>query len=338
MDGPTKRTRRATAADVASLAGVSRSAVSRAFTEGAYLDAEKRERILRAAEEIGYRPNALAAGLQGQQSNLVAIFVGDMPNQYDKEAAARLATGLNAAGKWPIMIGGSDAVAREAASRVLSFPLEAMILRSGSLGADVAATCIKMGVPVISSGRIIEQDGVDNICVRNREGMRDGVAHLIKGGCRSIAYIGGPASFSSAPERRAGCLDALGGMELIAECEGLYTMESGYEAARALMKEHRPDALVCANDAMALGAMTYLREAGFRIPDDIALLGFDDIEMSGWPAFDLTTIRNPIDDMVAAVTELLHRRAVDPAKDGEVILLDTKLVRRGSTRRLLTDR
>lgn len=105
MDSDAKR--RVTAADVAKLAGVSRSAVSRAFTEGAYLAPDKRQLIQKAAQELGYRPNALAAGLQGRRSNLVAIFVGEMANEYDKEVLAKLIAGLNSAGKWPIVIGGS---------------------------------------------------------------------------------------------------------------------------------------------------------------------------------------------------------------------------------------
>ncbi|MFO7804898.1 MAG: LacI family DNA-binding transcriptional regulator, partial [Paracoccaceae bacterium] len=90
-----------TAQDIADLAGVSRSAVSRAFTQGAYIDPGKRARVLKAADDLGYRPNAMAAGLQGARSNLVAIFVGEMANEYDKEVTTALVTGLNGIGKWP---------------------------------------------------------------------------------------------------------------------------------------------------------------------------------------------------------------------------------------------
>lgn len=226
----TGQKRRVTAADVAKLADVSRSAVSRAFTEGAYLDADKKTRILKAADELGYRPNALAASLQGAGSNLVAIFVGEMPNHYDKEVATALINGLNAAGKWPIVVGGSGDAAKAAVQNVLRYPLEAMILRSGSLGADVVSSCLKLGIPVISSGRIVEGPNVDNICVRNREAMAVMTKHLIKQGRRKFAYLSGPGAFWSTGERCGGFEETLKAhnLEPVSRLYGDYTVMSGF--------------------------------------------------------------------------------------------------------------
>lgn len=326
------RKKRITAKDIAQLAGVSRSAVSRAFTDGAYVDADKRARVLDAADKLGYRPNALAAGLQGARSNLVVIFMGETANEYDREVSTALVSGLNSIGKWPIVIGGGGEDARTAVTNVLRYPIEAMILRSGSMDADVLDACDKLSIPVISSGRVLLRPGVDNICCRNREGMTKGANLLIAQGRRRFGLIGGPPSYASSSDRRQGVLDALqkAGLTLQAETTGTYTVQSGYEAVDQLAGLHELDALICANDAMAIGALSALKNSGRDVPKDISVVGFDDIEMAGWPAFGLTTLRNPIDSLVSAVLELLGRRIMTPDKPDETIFLDAALILRES--------
>lgn len=327
-----KRPKRITAEDVARQAGVSRSLVSRAFTEGAYIDPDKREKVLLAAQELGYSPNALAAGLQGARSNLVAIFVGQMPNEYDKEVVAKLVIGLNSIGKWPIVIGGTQKVAREAVDKVLRYPLEAMILRSGSLDEDIVRACGKLNIPVISSGRVLTLPGVDNICCRNQEGMAKATRLLLDRGRRRFGFIGGPESFASSLARRSGVLESLAvaGLPLVAEEMGAFTVQSGFEAARRIVKSTQIDALVCANDAMAIGALTALSEQGLKAPEHVSVVGFDDISMAAWPGFALTTVRNPIEELVTAVVELLQRRTTQPNAPGQTIYLETDLVLRNS--------
>lgn len=323
------RQRRVTAADVAAQAGVSRSAVSRAFTAGSYLDDAKRARILETAEELGYRPNALAAGLKGGQSNIVAIFAGRLSNEYDREVVTRLVEALNAQGRWPIMIAGHGPQAHEALVNVLRYPLETMILRSGSLEQDVVEACTKLHIPVISSGRVIAAPGVDSVCVRNAEGMAQSTELLIARGRRRFAYIGGPSRFGASQARRDGMAKALdaAGLSVVAEAEGGFSYEGGYAAAQQL-GEAQFDALLCANDAMALGALAALRAQGRKVPQDVALIGFDDIAMAAWPGFELTTQCNPVAGLVQTVTDLIHRRADDPARAEEQIWLDTDLILR----------
>ena len=323
--------RRVTAQDVADRAGVSRYAVSRAFTDGGYVEANKRQRIQEAAEALGYRPNALASGLQGGRSDLVAIFVGEMSNEYDKEVVSQLVIGLNAAGKWPIVIGGSEIAARDAVSSVLRYPLEAMILRSGSLDIEIVESCLKLGIPVISSGRVMHQKGVDNICVRNAEGAAAVTRLAIEKGRRRIAYIDGPPHFSSSHDRRSGVFAALAehGLTAITEDVGDFTMLGGQTVTENILKSD-PDAIVCANDAMAVGAIGVIRSRGLRVPEDVAVVGFDDFSISAWSGLSLTTVRNPIDRLVKSVVDLLQRRGADPTKAEETIYLDAELIVRNS--------
>jgi DNA-binding LacI/PurR family transcriptional regulator len=326
-----KPSRRITAEDVAKRAGVSRSAVSRAFTQGAYIDADKRTLVLQAASDLGYRPNALGAGLQGARSNLVAIFVGEIANDYDHEVTAAVVAGLNSIGKWPIVISGSGATARDAVNKVLSYPLEAMILRSGSLDEDIVNTCGKLNIPVISSGRILNLAGVDNVYCRNTEAMQLGTRLLTDKGRRRFGYIGGPENYASAAARRLGVIEALAvaGLALQGEAVGQYTVQSGYDAAMHL-RDLPLDALICANDAMAIGALSALKDQGRSVPRDVSVIGFDNSAMAGWPAFALTTLHNPVDALVAAILELLQKRSATPLKPDETIYLDARLVLRGS--------
>ena len=330
MDSDAKR--RVTAADVAKRAGVSRSAVSRAFTDGAYLAPAKRALIEAAAQELGYRPNAMAAGLQGRRSNLIAIFVGEMANEYDKEVAAKLISGLNEAGKWPIVIGGSGDAARDAVNNVLRYPLEAMILRSGSLSTDISEACGKLGIPVIASGRVLDAAGVDNVCCRNHEGMAKGTELLIQRGRTRFGYIGGPAGFGASAERKSGVIETLdmSGFALHADATGAFTVQSGYDAVMSMKNCAALDALICANDAMAIGALGALRERGRTVPEDISVIGFDDISMAKWPSIQLTTLRNPINGLVSSILDLLDRRQSNPDKASEMIWLDAEVILRAT--------
>ena len=324
--------RRVTAQMVADAAGVSRSAVSRAFTEGAYLDAEKRRKIKEVASDLGYKPNALAAGLQGGRSHLVAIFVGNMRSPYDTAFVRRLVGQLNARNKWPLLIDGGGEQAKSAVAEVLRYPLDALILRGGSMAEEIVTRCAKVGIPMISSGRLVEAPGVDNVCCRNAEGTRLATAALLERGRRRFALIGGPASFYSSGRRRAGVIETLAeqGLSLVAEEPGDYTVEAGHAATLSLLARTQPDALICTNDAMAIGALTAARESGLSVPDDLSIVGFDDIEMASWPTFNLSTVRNPIDISVDRIMELLERRLATPMKPAKTVYTDPTLVLRGT--------
>lgn len=328
-----KRHRRVTAQDVADAAGVSRSAVSRAFTEGTYLDEEKRQRVRAAALDLGYRPNALAAGLQGGRSHLVAIFVGDMRNAYDTEVVTRLVGALNAIQKWPILIdGGGLSSVKEAMGEVLRYPLDALILRSGSMDPAIARECTKLHIPVISSGRVLNHPQIDNVCCRNQEGSHAAAQLLLDRGRVRFGYIAGPAGYSSSSARQDGMIRALAaaGLTPVAVEQGDFTVEGGLAAAERLFERARLDALLCANDAMAIGALGAARARGIDVPNDLSIVGFDDISMARWPGINLTTVCNPIDIYADKVVELLAARLADPEKPSDVAYIDTHLVLRGT--------
>ena len=325
------RPRRITALDVARRAGVSRSAVSRAFSRTAYIDPGKRALILKVAEEMGYRPNALAAGLMRTRSNLVAVVAGEIGNFHDAALVAQLVPALIAAGKWPIVIDGSVDAEELGAPDIFSYPLDAMIVRGGSVDETLVAACAKLNIPLVFSGCIVEADFVDSVCCLNAGGMGMAADLLVQRGRRRFGYIGGPSSWASERERFAGARARLrtAGLEFVACLSADYTFEGGSRAARDLLSAQQLDAVICANDAMALGALTVARqEMGLAVPVDLSITGFDDIGQASWPCFNLTTLRNPVDTMVARIVDLLLTRLAYPTLPGRVAHIEPDLIAR----------
>jgi DNA-binding LacI/PurR family transcriptional regulator len=329
------KSRRVTAKEVAQAAGVSRSAVSRAFTPGAPLDEDKKKKILQVSEQLGYRPNALAAGLQSRgRSNLVAIVTGDLVNHYDSEILAKLMRGLQALGKWPVVLEGAAQISEAQILDVLAYPLDALILRGGSVDESVATHCAKLNIPLIVSGRVLDVDRVDCVCCDNMQGAGLAVAQLLKKGRGKLAYLGGLQNLSSDRERRAGFEAALAqaGLNPVKVIHSDYSYEGGYQALGDLLAGgHQLDGVFCANDAMALGAIAAAREKyALRVPEDLSIVGFDDIAMAGWPSLNLSTVRNDMDQTVSQILRMLTERLDHPEKPGEIVMIPPTFISRGS--------
>ena len=327
------RGRRVTASDVAKAARVSRSAVSRAFTPEAYLDKDKRALILKTAHKLGYRPNALAASLQGNSTNLVGVVAGSLDNLYDSEFLAKLVGALNQANKWPLVLGGGDHGMEESILSILNYPLDALIIRGGSLPSSLIEMCTKLNIPLLFSGRVVDAPFTDCVCCRNEAGAALAVDHLVERGRTAFGFLGGPSSRSSTLER-------LGGMEQRLHHHGLtlkarhfcdYSYENGQKAVKEMLVQVELDALLCANDAMALGALSAIRALpNLSVPGDVSIVGFDDVTLAAWPDFNLTTLRNPIDQTVTEILRLLEERLAQPDKANEVVLVDPILMLRGT--------
>ena len=327
--------RRVTAEEVARAAGVSRSAVSRTYTEGAYVSLEKKRRIHEAAELLCYRPNALAAGLNLNRSNLVAIVTGDLKNHYDNEFLGSLVSQLNAIGKLPIAIGGTtDNVGDSEILEVLDYPLDALIIRAGSVKVETVEKCLKLQVPVLLSGRTLHVGNVDSVCCDNEAGVELAVKAFAKSGRRRIGYLGGCPELSSESERHAGFLASMRarGLRPATTARSDYSFEGGYRQGLEILNgRDRPDAILCGNDAMALGVLNAARESlGIKVPEELAIIGFDDIEMAGWPCFNLTTIRNSVEKTVGEIMSLLADRFADPARRGRSIRIPPAFVARST--------
>ncbi|WP_142847545.1 LacI family DNA-binding transcriptional regulator [Telmatospirillum sp. J64-1] len=332
--------RKVTSVDVARRAGVSQSAVSRTFTPGASVSVATREKVLAAAQALGYRPNMLARGLITRTTGLVGVVVGDLGNPYHPILFESLASRLQDRGKRPLLVhvppqGTADAAVFE----VLQYQIDGIILVAGSFAEATARECLAIGTPVVLVGRGIGDEGaeklVDTVSSDNAGGARLAVEALVAAGHRRIAFIAGRRDTHSNSERHSAFLQALArhGLEPAGEEEGSYSYEGGRAAAqRLLARSPLPEALFCANDLMALGALDALRAAGLDVPGEISVVGFDDIPMAAWPAYELTTLRQDVDGIVTHAVDLLEARLSDHGRTAEQVILDVTLVKRNSAR------
>jgi len=330
---------RATAADIAQAAGVSTATVSRALQENSIVSIETREKVLAAARRLGYRPNSLARSLAAGQNSLIGVVTGDITNPFYPEVIERLTRRLTSAGLHPILVNMFDDNAFEdTLSSVLQYRVKAVIFTASPLTSTACELCEDYDVPLYLFNRHLAIGDSFAVVCNNLAGGRMVAARLLDNGHRNLAYISGRPDTSTNQERHAGFAKMIaerGAAPCITEHGGVYSYEAGYKAAIRLVQAHpEVDGIFCANDILALGALDALRyELGKHVPRDISVIGFDDIAPAAWPAYNLTTIRQPVDQMIEAVVSAIQRVNVeDPLTPGSPAVLDGELVIRGSAR------
>lgn len=324
--------KRATAEDVARAAGVSRATVSRAFTPAAYVAAETRKKVEKAAEMLGYRRNALARALIKNESDLIAVVTGKLNNMFDAQIFDALTSRLQAIRKWGLLVHANDEDVSRLLNEALTYPVQAVIVRSGSVAASTIEQCARVGVPVILTGMEYADFEADSVCCNNTAGARLAADALYQRGARRIAYLGGPEQLYSEMSRYQGFKAALNdhGLEPVLVERGDFTFDSGLEVGKRILSgPDRPDGVFCCNDAMAIGLLNAARDhLGLIVPDDLAVVGFDDIPMASWPCFQLTTVRNAVGPTVDAISQVLEHRLSQPDAPPRTIRIEPELIRR----------
>ncbi len=322
-----------TAHDVARLAGVSQSAVSRAFTEGASVSAKMRAKIVAAANELGYRPNILARSLNKQSSNVVGVVFGHFDNPFFTLALDRFAEQLALNGlRMLLFTAGPNATVDEQVSELLSYQVSAVILMAVNLSSTLAAECARSGIPVVMFNRTVEDDhAAFAVTGDNAAGAAAIAERFVATGRHRIAFMAGYDDSSTSRQREAAFRDSLSrlGMPAPRRVVGHYSRAGAMEATRSLFKTtaDRPDALFCANDLMAIAAIETMRaEFGVVIGRDCAVAGFDDIPMAAWPSFSLTTYSQPVERMVAHAVAFISGDATGASHivvGGELVLRES---------------
>ncbi|CUX66081.1 putative transcriptional regulator PurR [Agrobacterium tumefaciens str. Kerr 14] len=318
-----------TAKQVAHAAGVSIAAVSRAFTPGAPIDPAKRQAILAIAEEIGYISPArrtaevLAAGT-------VTLVAGDLLNPFYPTVLDSLARQLQSSGRQLLVyaLAGSESV-DSATDRILAARPSAIIVTSAYLTSTMARACRQHQIKVVLLNRIQRDMRTNAVACDNYQGGRDIARLLLDRGCRKIGFIGGIANTSTHAERARGFRDVLheAGHSVQAQVHGNFNYQNGYQAGMTLLSSvDRPDAIFCCNDIMALAVIDAARECRLRIPDDVAIVGFDDIPMASWNSYRLTTIRQPVERMVQEALRLIDDPNIKPSDAGVTRLLAGEFV------------
>lgn len=324
-----------TSIDVAALAGVSQPTVSRAFDQEASVAPETRAKVLAAAKTLGYQPNVIARSLSTQRTHIVGLVMANLTNSlFYPRVLDAFTEQLQRHGKQTLLFNVAPArPVDDILAQILGYQVDALVIVSTTPSHDIINECTQRRTPVILFNRLAPQTSASSVCCDNVAGGQTVADLLLDSGHKQIAFLGGIASTATNKMRESGFVNQLqtrGYGGLLRE-EGTYTYQSGFEATRHLLAlSPAPDAIFCAADIMALGAIDAVREAGLSVPGDISIVGFDDIPVAGWPAYSLTTIRQPIAEMVETAVSIITN---PHAPTGQTHLLPGELVMRGSTRR-----
>ena len=333
----------ATAADVAARAGVSRSAVSRTFTPGASVSPTTRERVLKAADELGYQVNRLARSVIQRQSTLVGVVVPGMHNEFVVQLLGPIMRNLARHSLAPLLMDVRDPEQMESTLRyLLQYRVAGVIFTSGSPPIELAREYLRLQVPVAMINRDANLESVDVVSSDNRHGGALAAHCLIAAGARRLAYVNLPSGTYSGVSRGAGFSEAaaMSGQPSIS-VELLQGRLAGYEGGAAIAAqlldrpaERRPEGVFCANDTLAFGFMDAARHTfGLRIPEDIAVVGFDDVPMAAAASFQLTSVRQDIEGLAAEAVDRLVERMSDPTRPARSQTLPVELIERRTCRR-----
>lgn len=305
--------------DVARAAGTSKSTVSRVLRNHAYVAAATRQRVLEAMKALNYRPNELARGLTHGMQRMVAVVVPDIRNEF----FARLVHGVQEAfwdpmgkGDYRVMVMNTEEDSRRelyAIRAALGSRVSGIAIVPSSTDRALSQTLHKIAQPVVCLSREPWSDGVDAVLFDNRQAGYMATSHLMELGHRRIAYLAGPDSSKACVARTVGFETAMAeaGLPLDPNLIGRGDLEydAGLRFADRLISENAHfSAVFASNDAMALGVIDRLSEAGIRVPDDVSVIGLDDIRYASRPGTLLTTVRQSPEEMGRRGAELLKER------------------------------
>jgi LacI family transcriptional regulator len=324
-----------TLAEIAQVANVSVSTVSRALSNKNYpLKEENRERIRKLADEMGYKPNLVARSLQSNRTHLVGVIVDRMQSPFAAATVQGIQDGLRNAG-YSISIAYSNrdtALAIEAINTFYSHQVDGLIILNSWLHTFNDPILALQDRPFVFVNRVFGSCAQKCVGPGDRYGAQLATQHLVDLGHRRIGYIHGMADWTEAQNRLAGYKDVLDKNNLpfdeVLVRQGDWGVDSGYQAGKELLALNTcPTAIFAANDIMAMGAMYALQEAGLKIPEDMAMVGYDDRDFAAWTRPPLTTVRMPSYEMGQASARLLLHQISGEELDDATQIPGTLIVR-----------
>lgn len=326
--------------DIAKKANVSHTTVSRALNDSRYIKSETKKHILDIAKEMNYVPNYNAKSLVTKKSNTIGLFFTSISSgtssSFFTEVIDAVVNELDE--NYNLAIRGLDTYVDF--SSIVTEKFDGIILMSQEVSDNDFITYVKsVGIPIVVLNRNIQDKDIINIFFSDREGVKSGVSYLIENNHHRIACISGISGFKSTEERQAGYIEALqvSGIQMQAGyiVSGAYTMKSGFEAMQQLLAlPIRPTAVFCSNDEMAIGAIKAINENGLKVPDDISIIGFDSIPFTEYTIPSLTSIKREIKEISHLAAEKLLALMNSDGIEGELIMLETSLIKRESVKKL----
>ncbi len=323
--------------EVAEKAGVSRSAVSRTFTDGASVSEKMRRKVEKAAQELGYSPNALASSLTTGRTKLIGLVSNNFHNPIFLQVFDLFTRGLQDRGLRPLLVNLTDETDPETSVRMLrQYSVDGVVVASSTLSPGFAKAFRDAGVPVVHSfGRYSAAPQVHVVGIDNVECGRMAARTLVARGYKNVAFLGGPESATSTQDRYTGFMSEMAaytGVKTTYSFATAYSFDAGRREMLRLLKAEPAEAYFCGDDVLSIGVLSALKDSGMNVPEDVGVIGLNDMEMARWESIDLTTIHQPIRQIITSTIELMVAMLDEPDRYPEVRIFPCSVVERGTLR------
>ncbi|MEM1074643.1 MAG: LacI family DNA-binding transcriptional regulator [Pseudomonadota bacterium] len=325
--------------EVAERAGVSRSAVSRTFTAGASVSVKTRRKVEQAADELGYSPNALASSLTTGRTKLIGLISNNFHNPLFLEVFDLFTRSLQDRGLRPLLVNLSDETDPANSLRLLrQYSVDGVVVASSTLSPEFSLAFHNARIPIVHSfGKFANAPKVHVVGIDNIECGRMAARTLLARGYRRIAFLGGPADATSTIDRRAGFREVLrdtSGVDYSESHATAYSFDAGRSEMQRLLRCPPAEAYFCGDDVLSIGALSAIEEQGLLVPQHVGLIGLNDMAMARWQNIDLTTIRQPIRQIIDSSIELVMAMIDTPDRLPEARLFACDIIERGTLRPL----
>jgi DNA-binding LacI/PurR family transcriptional regulator len=329
-----------TITDVAKKLGISTSTVSRALSDHPDVDINTKKRVKKTAKELHYSPNPIAQSLRNNKTMTIGVIVPEIKHDFFSSAISGIEEIAYKSGYTIILCQSNESFEREVINtNLLMHQRVAGIVVSISQNTkcgDHFNDLLKRRMPLVFFDRVCDDVKTSKVIIDDYKGAFDAVTYLVNKGYKRIAHFCGPKDLGICMKRRSGYLDAIKYAQNPTQTEmirygGLHEQD-GYNSMKSLLAANTiPDAIFAVNDPVAIGAYQKIKEAGLRIPHDVAIMGFSNNKITGLVDPQLTTVDQPSFEMGKKSAEILIGIIKDTVKDTKTMVLDTKLIIRGST-------
>lgn len=321
--------------DVAKRAGVSRSAVSRTFTDGASVSDKMRKRVEKAATELGYSPNALASSLTTGRTKLIGLISNNFHNPIFLEVFDLFTRALQDQGLRPLLVNLTDETDPANSVKMLrQYSVDGVVVASSTLPPGFSRAFRDAGMPVVHAfGRPTSTPQVHVVGIDNVECGRMAARTLVSRGYQRVGFLGGPEIATSTQDRFQGFRDELElhpEMVLSHSYAEAYSFQAGRREMLRLLETEPAQAYFCGDDVLSIGALSAIADSGLSVPGDIGLIGLNDMEMAGWENINLTTIHQPIQQIVTSSIELILATLKDQNRYPESRIFACSIIERGT--------